>query len=68
MRGQHSMSEMVYRCISGAQVGDDGVCVEHGETACVIGVRVPAARDDYGSRPSDPQRETATSTSSRRRD
>lgn len=25
-------------CISGAPADDDGVCTEHGETACVIGV------------------------------
>ena len=31
---------MTYVCISGSQVDADGVCVEHGETACVIGVPV----------------------------
>lgn len=29
--------------MTGAPVDDDGVCTEHGETACVIGlVRAPA--------------------------
>ena len=32
-------------CVMGGAVGDDGVCVEHGETACVVtvgAVPVPA--------------------------
>lgn len=39
------MSDMIYRCISGAAAGNDGVCSEHGESACVIGVRVPSRVD-----------------------
>ncbi len=27
-----------YMCITGAAAGRDGVCAEHGETACVIEV------------------------------
>jgi hypothetical protein len=57
------MNDMVYRCISGAQAGDDGVCVEHGESACVIGVRVPSRRDDYAVQSRDPERETTASAS-----
>ena len=62
------MSEMVYRCVGGSQVGADGVCVEHGETACVIGVRVPTARDDFAQRSPDAERETSPSTPSRQQD
>lgn len=28
----------VYLCLFGGLVGDDGVCAEHGETACVVGI------------------------------
>ncbi len=59
------MSEMVYRCVGGGEAGDDGVCLEHGETACVIGVRVPSTRDDYAVRSDDPEREKSESTSGR---
>ncbi len=31
----------VYMCVTGAPADDSGVCVEHGETACVISVRKP---------------------------
>ena len=29
---------VTYMCVSGSPADDDGVCVEHGETACVIGI------------------------------
>ena len=68
MKGvQEVMSDMVYRCVGGAQVGTDGVCTEHGETACVIGVRVPSTRDDHAPS-ADSGRVTAPSASSGRSD
>lgn len=33
----------VYTCIGGGAVDADGVCVEHGETACVIGFTLRVA-------------------------
>jgi hypothetical protein len=59
-----AMNEMSYRCIGGGLAGNDGVCVEHGETACVIGVRirVPSPQDFYADRA--PEREGARETAS----
>lgn len=28
----------ILTCVGGGAVGADGVCIEHGETACVIGL------------------------------
>ncbi|HWL49301.1 MAG TPA: hypothetical protein VNT92_05445 [Acidimicrobiia bacterium] len=28
--------ELVAMCVTGAPVDEDGVCTEHGETACVV--------------------------------
>jgi hypothetical protein len=53
------MNEIMYRCIGGGEAGSDGVCVEHGETACVIGVRVLAKQDDYALHAPVRERETS---------
>lgn len=34
------MSEMIFQCVGGSPADPEGVCTEHGESACVIGVRV----------------------------
>lgn len=33
---------VTYMCVTGAPADEDGVCTEHGETACVIGIPGPA--------------------------
>jgi hypothetical protein len=55
------MSEMVYRCIGGSEVGEDGVCLEHGETACVIGVRTPSAPAQKARDDDDAERDESNS-------
>ena len=32
------MDDMIHLCVGGALADSDGVCTEHGETACVIGL------------------------------
>ncbi len=34
------MSEMIFQCVGGSPADAEGICCEHGEAACVIGVRV----------------------------
>ena len=36
------MRKVMYPCVGGGVVGADGVCTEHGETACVMGVMAAA--------------------------
>lgn len=36
------MTKMLYQCVSGAPADEHGVCLEHGEAACVIGVPLAA--------------------------
>lgn len=36
---------ITYVCVSGAAADENGVCAEHGETACVIGIPEAAPSD-----------------------
>ena len=40
--GRVEVDRVMYRCMFGGPADDAGVCVEHGETACVVGVTVEA--------------------------